>query len=115
MSEEINDVIDIESIPDSPSTEQGELLIIKDIPSPRLESLEDYHIKKSVDNQGFLTKSWTAITAFVIILPMSTMLMGGVTLEELKGIWSLILTPVMAILGSIAGYYFGKSKIDKMN
>ena len=73
-----------------------------------------YSIKKFVDNQLFLSRFWSYACLAIIFLPLLGVIgFEHMTLAMAKEIWSIVLTPVITIVGSVFGYYFSKGQSDK--
>lgn len=93
-----------------PSAPLKELDLTGDPPSsePKKPSTVPYNLDRHRENtRGMIALTLVGLLAAVLLLSMGGLIWGNTEMKELKELLTIILGPLVALVGAATGFYFG--------
>jgi hypothetical protein len=109
-SDEDDDAVEVGDVPDGPEEE----VPWDDSDERKNVSFSIGSLRHKRENvRGWLAKSLVLIFAAEILVSLFALIVCANSVENIKGLLSVILGPTVALVGSATGFYFGLKESDE--
>lgn len=86
--------------------EYVEEVVLRPVPAPRTSDYNPHRARELV--RGSLALGLLALLGLVLLLLLQSVLAGWRTWEEVQGLATAVLGPLIGLTGTMLGFYFGQ-------